>query len=116
MKENSQNFCQHLIPDIQQNSCSSSRRKRLNDILWHLENAVAHNTRLFSETIESVTAQRVPHPSDGPDPAPNSFFLFGYLKEKLRGTLFASSDDVIFARLQIFSEIPEMGLKNVFTD
>jgi hypothetical protein len=36
MKYNSQYFCQHMSPDIQQNSCLSSRRKTLKDILLRL--------------------------------------------------------------------------------
>jgi hypothetical protein len=39
MKCNSQYFRQYVIPNIQQNFCSSSRRKILNGILLHLGNA-----------------------------------------------------------------------------
>jgi transposase len=70
----------------------------------------------FFRKIESTKAQRVPHPYYHPDRAPSDFFLFGYMKEKLRGTLFTARDDLIFARQHIFSEIPEMILKNVFTN
>jgi hypothetical protein len=58
----------------------------------------------------------VPHPPCRPDPAPRDFFLFSCLKEKLCGRSFTTSDDLLFARQQIFSEIPEMILKNVFTN
>jgi hypothetical protein len=85
-------------------------------ILLHLDNAPAHNSRLSSEEIESVKAQRVLHPLYRQDLAPSDFFLFGYLKEKLCGTSFTMSDDLIFAIRQIFSEIPEIVLKNVFTN
>jgi hypothetical protein len=50
-KYNSQYFCQHVIPDIQQNVCSSSRRKTLNGILLHLENASTGNSRLSSKRL-----------------------------------------------------------------
>jgi hypothetical protein len=56
------------------------------------------------------------YPPYGPDPAPNPFFLFGYLKEKLCGAWFTPRDDRISAIRQIFFEIPEMGVKNVFTN
>jgi hypothetical protein len=58
----------------------------------------------------------VPHPPYSPDLAPSDFFLFVYLKEKLRRTPFALSRDPIFAIRQIGSEIPEMALKIVFTN
>jgi hypothetical protein len=64
MKYISQCFCQHVIPDIhiQQNICSSSRSKTLKDILLHLDNAPAHNSRLSSEKLAFAKAQSVTHP------------------------------------------------------
>jgi hypothetical protein len=82
-------------------------------ILLHLDNAPNRDSRLSSEKIESATAQRVPHLHYNPDRAPSDFFLFGNMKEKLRGISFTARDDLIFARGQIFSEILEMVLKNV---
>jgi histone-lysine N-methyltransferase SETMAR len=102
-KSNSQCFCQHVIPDIQQNICSSSRRKTSNHILLHLETASAHNSRLSSKKIESANAQRVPHTPYNPDLAPSHFFLIGSLNEKLSGTSFTTSDDLIVAIRQILS-------------
>jgi hypothetical protein len=66
--------------------------------------------------IEFAKAERVSHSSSGPDPAPNDFFFFRYLKEKLRRTLLTPSNDRSFAIQQIFSEIPEMILKNMLTN
>jgi hypothetical protein len=85
-------------------------------ILLHLDNALADNSQLSSDKIESAKAQRVSRPPVGLDPAPSDAFVFGYLKEKLRGTSVTTSDDLICAIGHIFSEIPEAGLKNVFTN
>jgi hypothetical protein len=51
-----------------------------------------------------------------PDLAASDFFPFVYLEEKLRGTSFTTSDDLIFAIRQIFCGILEIVLKNVFTN
>jgi hypothetical protein len=56
----------------------------------------------------------MPHPPYRPDLSPSYFFLFVYRKEKLRETSFTTSDDLIFVIKQIFSQIPEIVLKNVF--
>jgi hypothetical protein len=85
-------------------------------ILLHLDNALDCDSRLSSEKIESAKAQRVLHLHYNPGRAPSNFFLFSYMKEKLRGTSFTARDDLIFAIWHIFSEIPEMVLKNVFTN
>jgi hypothetical protein len=58
----------------------------------------------------------MPHSLYRPGLAPSSFFPFGYLKGKLRGTLFTMSNDLIFAGWQIFFEITEIILENVFTN
>jgi hypothetical protein len=62
--------------------------------------------------MESAAAQRVLHPPSSPDLALSDFFLFGYRKEKLCGTSITPNNDLIFGIRQIFSEIPEMVLKN----
>jgi hypothetical protein len=115
-KSNSQYFCQHVISDIQRNIWSSGRRKTLKDLFLRLDIAPSHNSPPFSEKIESANAQRAPHPRDSPASVPNGFFCFRSLKEKFRGTSFTKGDDLIFVVRQIFSDIPEMALKNVFTN
>jgi hypothetical protein len=69
-----------------------------------------------AEKSEFATAQRVSHPLYGPDGAPSDFFLFGPLKEEFLGISLTWGDDFIFAIQQIFDEIPEITLKNVFTN
>jgi hypothetical protein len=92
-----------------------SRRKTLTDILLHLINAVAHNSRLSLEKIESPNAQKALYPPCRRDPAQSGFFLFGYLKEKLCETSSTPNDDRICAISPFFSEILEIVLKNVLT-
>jgi hypothetical protein len=86
----------------------------LKDILVDFDNAPAQNSRLYSEKIKFTKAQRVPHPPDVPDLASMDFFLFRYLAEKLQGTSFTWSDDLIWAAEQIFFELLKIGLSNVF--
>jgi hypothetical protein len=69
MKRNSQYFSRHLFPDIQQSFCSSSGRKRLKDMRFHLDNVLSPNSWLSSETIECANPQRAPDPPSNPDQA-----------------------------------------------
>jgi hypothetical protein len=116
MKFNSQYFCPDVLPDIQQNICSSSRRKTLKCILLDLDNAPIHNSPLSSEKIESATDQKARHLHSSLDLAQSNFVLFGDLKERLRGTSFIPGDDLIFAMRPLFSDIPEMVLEDVLTN
>jgi hypothetical protein len=52
IKSNSQDFWQHITPDIQQRICPSSRRKTLKDILAHFGNAAHENPPFSPENIE----------------------------------------------------------------
>jgi hypothetical protein len=56
-----------IIPDIQQNICSSSHRQTLKRILLHFDNASAYSLRLSSEKIESTKAEILPHRPHSPD-------------------------------------------------
>jgi hypothetical protein len=67
-----------------------------------------HNSLLYPEKTERVKAQRVSRPPYIPDPATSDFFVFGYVKKNLCGTLSTTSDDLIFVIWQIFSKIPQI--------
>jgi hypothetical protein len=48
--------------------------------------------------------------------ARSDFFLFGYLKEKFCRASFSTSGAFAFPTWRMVSEIPEMGVTNVFTN
>jgi hypothetical protein len=129
MNYNSRHFCEDIIPDIQQNICSSGRRKTLNNILLHLASCILHlasciltmQQLIICDVLQKALNPQKPKEAastfwPSPDRPRSDFFLFSYLKEKLRGRSFPTSHDLIFAIRQILSEIPEMVLKNVFTN
>lgn len=57
---------------------------------------------------------RPPHLAYLPDMAPSDFYLFGYLEEKLEGTLFTDMDDLQEALNEILSLITHQQRKTVF--
>ena len=59
---------------------------------------------------------RAPQPPYSPDIAPSDFFLFGYMKEKLKGCKFSSKEELLSAIYAILEEIPEQQLKEVFIE
>ena len=58
--------------------------------------------------------RRAPQPPYSPDIAPSDFYLFGYLKEKLKGYKFNSKEELLSEIISILEEIPEQKLKEVF--
>ena len=67
--------------------------KRQGVILLH-DNARPHSAKLTLETIKKEGWEILPHPPYSPDLAPSDFFLFGPLKETLRGVKFNSNEEV----------------------
>jgi hypothetical protein len=63
--------------------------------------------RMSPKSAASVLSPR-------PDRARSDFFLFSYLKEKLHGISLTTGGGLSLEAEPIFSEIPEMVLKNVF--
>ena len=58
---------------------------------------------------------RAPHPAYSPDIAPSDFYLFWYIKEKLKGGKFGSLDELLFNVNSILEEIDLSTLENVFS-
>jgi hypothetical protein len=59
-------------------------------LVVHLDNArdhIAQKCRTFSK---GNGLRLAPHPPYSPDLAPSDFFLFGYVKERLKGMVFLS--------------------------
>jgi hypothetical protein len=56
---------------------------------------------------------KIPDPAYSPDLAPSDLFLFGLLKEKLRGTVLTDEEDFISGVWAIFDEISESILTSV---
>ena len=66
------------------------------------------------EKIEECGFKRAPHPAYSPDIAPSDFFLFGYMKEMLKGSSFKSLDDLKERIHEILSKISREIRLSVF--
>jgi hypothetical protein len=69
------------IPDWRRLSGRTQQSK-----LWlDADNAPPHTATVSTDYITRDEMKRPPHPPYSPDLAPSDFFLFGYVKRKLRG-------------------------------
>ena len=87
--------------------------RRLN---LHVDNARPHTAKKSTQTMEYLGLKKVPHPPYSPDIAPSDFFLFGYVKEKLKGIKFNSRDELIQKVIEILNSIPKELLSQVFDE
>lgn len=71
--------------------------KRLFKYLLHMDNAPPHTSDIVINTLRGLQWNQLPHPPYSPDLSPCDFFLFPYLKRKLRGTNFRTTDQLVLA-------------------
>jgi transposase len=66
-------------------------------LVVHAGNAKAHTAQKCRTFCEANGLRLAPHPSYSPDLTPSDFFLFGYVKEYLKGMLFPSYEELLDA-------------------
>ena len=75
-----------LLPALRQKRPSLARR----GFLLHQDNAPPHRANTVAEFLRDEHIETIPHPPYSPDLAPSDFWLFGELKDSLRGRRFPS--------------------------
>lgn len=90
----------------------SSKRK-----IWlHLDNCRVHNSNRALNSYRFFGFKRTPHPPYSPDIAPSDFFLFGYIKTKLRGHFFEDIESLKEKIVEILKGISLEKRKDVFNE
>ena len=99
---------------FEQSHIVQSLKKLHQRIYLHLDNSRVHNSKCSKEKIESLGIFRAPQPAYSPDISPSDYFLFGYIKEKLKGQVFQSRDALFESINEILSTISKDMLIEVF--
>ena len=82
----------------------------------HLDNSRIHNSKSSLKKTADLGFIRAPQPPYSPDIDPSDFFLFGYVKGKLRGCVFTSLDERKEKIYEILISIDHETLKKVFDE
>jgi hypothetical protein len=80
-------------------------------LVVHADNATAQKCRTFRE---GNGLRLAPHPTYSPDLALSDFFLFGYVKERLKGMLFPLYEELLDAIGEVVAGIESETLTAVF--
>jgi histone-lysine N-methyltransferase SETMAR len=84
-------------------------------IYVHMDNAPAHKAKTTKKAFEETpNMKEMPQPPYSPDIAPCDFFLFGYLKNRLKNYVINNSEELFNITLEIMTEIPRQTRLNVF--
>lgn len=64
-------------------------------IVLHHDNASSHKSAQTNEYLSTQKIELMGHPPYSPDLAPNDFFLFPYIKKKMRGIRFSTPEEAV---------------------
>lgn len=111
---NTSYFIQNILIPIhsqKMNIWSESHRRKI----WlHLDNSRVHNSIESMKKTAEFGFKRAPQPAFSPDIAPTDFFLWGDIKEKLKGSKFDDKDQLFEAITEISNKISREIKLNVF--
>jgi transposase len=80
----------------------------------HAYNARVHTAQKCRTFCEENGLWRAPHPAYSFDLVPSDFFLFGYVKERLKGMVFPSYEELLGAIGEVVTGIESETLTAVF--
>lgn len=113
---NSKYFIEHIIKQLEAQEKKIWPKRGKHKIWLHLDNCRVHNSQDTQKEIANSIFKRTPHPPYSPDLAPSDFYLFGYVKEKLKGRSFKSRDEIFDAVVTIIDDISMETKRAVFDD
>lgn len=101
------------LPEVINEIRKTNAKRR---IILHHDNASSHTA---SQTIDYLKRQNVElmtHCPYSPDLSPNDFFLFPFVKNKMRGTRFSTPEEAVEAFKSHVSDIPSSEWKKCFVN
>jgi histone-lysine N-methyltransferase SETMAR len=109
-------FAEEIIGGLEDVCHPGRRNQHERRIALHFDYAPIHNTRTVMGQLEPSEFKRMEHPAHSPDLAPCDFFLFGYVKEQLKGKSLVEEGELLSVPSAFLSEIPPDLILRVFAD
>ena len=88
------NFYCEALRELRENIRQQRRGKLTRGVLLQHDNASCHTSPRTLATIQELGFEVVPHPPYSPDLAPSDYWLFGPLKQHLRGRRYDTIQEV----------------------
>jgi histone-lysine N-methyltransferase SETMAR len=107
-------YTEVCLPKVFDSWCQRRPNDQLRHLQLHHDNAPAHTAIRTTEFLESKSVKLLFHPPYSPDLAPADFFLFGHIKEQLRGHDFVSPEEAVRAYEDLVKNIPTKMWNSTF--
>lgn len=108
---NSAWYCTIGLPEVFRKMRSINGRRR---IILHHDNASSHTSHETMDYLATQNVELMGHPPYSPDLAPNDFFLFPHIKNKLRGQRFETAEEAVNAFKSLVLEVSDSEWKKCF--
>jgi hypothetical protein len=84
--------------------------------LLHMDNSACHNSQKTTGRPTSTGIRRAPCPLNSPDLSPCNFWLFGFLRESMKGVGLTTEDDIVEIITTIWRGVIVETLQSVFQE
>jgi hypothetical protein len=108
---NSEWFTTICLAEVFMKIRKTSKNRR---IILHHDNANCHTSAQTRAYLTGQNIELMSHPPYSLGLAPNDFFLFPYIKNKLRGRRFPSPEEAVHAFKTHVLEVPQMEWNKCF--
>ncbi len=100
-------MCEVILPKLN-NACRTQLKVRSNQkIFIHMDNAKPHTAGKTIKQIMALKFKQLPHPPYSPDISPCDFFLYGYIKEQLKGIHHDTPEELYQSIVHIVENVPK---------
>ena len=104
-KFNSTYMCEVILPKLVSEVRKIPGVKPNTKINIHMDNAKPHRSFKTTEKMKQLHLNVLPQPPYSPDISPNDFFLYGYVKEKLKGKIHNTPEELLNSIIEIVQNI-----------
>jgi histone-lysine N-methyltransferase SETMAR len=111
---NAEWYTTKCLPYVFEKIIEKRPKTGIRGLLFHHDNASAHTANRTLDFLETNKVRLLTHPPYSPDLAPCDFFLFPYIKNLLRGTLFNTPNDAVDAYMDALKDVPKESWKKCF--
>lgn len=115
-KFNSQFMIDIVIPELCSKMQQFRQKSGAKGTFLHFDNATCHKSQTTQNKIASCGIKTIHHPPYSPDLSPCDFWLFGRLKEFLKGNRFQTEKELFDKVQEFLNSIDKNEIKKVYND
>lgn len=109
-------MCDIILPKLHKEGHEIQGVHSNSKLFIHFDNAKPHVAKATCNKMMQLSMEKVVQPKYSPDVSPNDFFLYGFIKEKLKGRIHNSREELFNSVVEIVSKIDEMTWKKVYDE